>query len=536
MIQDLHDFQNNSEIDTDLCIVGAGIAGISAAREFLDQGINVCLLESGGPDFEANTQALYAGENRGLPYYDLEDARLRFFGGTTLVWGGRCVPHDPIDFETRSWVPHSGWPFSRTTLNPWYLRAQEALQLKEPVYDEQAWKQLGIVPPQFDSHSIRTGFWQFDEAFGRFSLSNCEDLKQADNVRVLLHANVTNIQVDPLCKTVKHVDIRTLEGTGCRVRAKTFILATGGIETPRLLLASKDVASNGIGNDHDLVGRFFMEHPHGRAAQISTPDPYQLWNTFRKRRARGGNLFAPVIRASEQLQQSTGILNTSVTLKCQRRPEAGIPMGKAIYKSGKARLHPTKRGRKLWRIYKKTNQFIHTLTDPIIRRRQLSSSGRGGLYLIVRGEQAPNPDSRVMLSEQHDALGVPRADLHWQFTELDKRSVATLVDTLNDEFQRLGLGRVTPESWLSDSSTAWPVDPTVSNHPIGGFHHMGTTRMADTPQSGVVDADARVHGIDNLYVAGSSLFPTSGWANPVLTTLALTLRLADHLKPQLSSR
>ncbi len=432
MIQDLHDFPDNSDIDTDLCIVGGGIAGISIASGFLNQGINVCLLESGGSDYEGNTQALYEGENLGLPYYDLEDARLRFFGGTTLVWGGRCVPHDAIDFENRPWVPHSGWPISRTDLDSWYIRAQESLELKEPIYDEQAWKKLGITPPQFDPHRIRTGFWQFDEAFARFSLNNCKDLKQADNIRILLHANVTNIQVDPLCKTIQHVDIATLEGKKGRLCAKAFVLATGGIETPRLLLASRGVASNGIGNDNDLVGLFFMEHPHGRAAHISTPDPYQLWNTFRKRRARGGNLFAPVIRSSEQQQKSSGILNTSVTLKCQRKPEAGIPIGKAIYKSGKARLHPTKGGRKLWRFYKKTNQFIHTLTDPIIRRRQLSS-GRGGLYLIVRGEQAPN-----------------------------------------------------------------------------------------------------VHGIDNLYVAGSSLFPTSGWANPVLTTLALTLRLADHLKPRLS--
>ena len=390
---------------------------------------------------------------------------------------------------------------------------------------------MGIIPPQFDPLNIRTGFWQFDEVFGRFSLSSCEDLKQADNIRILLHANVTNIQVDPSCKTVKHVDIATLEGKKGRVLAKAFILAAGGIETPRLLLASRDVAPNGIGNDKDLVGRFFMEHPHGRAAEVTTPDPYKLWNIFRKRRVRG-KLYAPLIRAGEHLQKSASILNTSITLKCQRRPEAGESIGKAIYKKGKGRFNPTRGGRKLWRMYKKTNQLIHTLTDPIVRRRQLST-GRGGLYLIIRGEQAPNPDSRVMLSQQCDALGVPQADLHWQFTELDKRSVASLTDTLNNEFQRLGLGSVTPEAWLSESSTAWPVDPSVSNHHIGGFHHMGTTRMASTPQSGVVDGDARVHGVDNLYVAGSSLFPTSGWANPVLTTLALTLRLADHLKRQL---
>jgi choline dehydrogenase-like flavoprotein len=275
-----------------------------------------------------------------------------------------------------------------------------------------------------------------------------------------------------------------------------------------------------------------MEHPHGRAARVSAPDPYRLWNTFRKRRAPGGKCFAPVIRAGEHLQKRAGILNTSLTLKCQRRPETGVPVGKAVYKSFKARMHPTKRGRAIWRIYKKTNQLVHTLTDPVVRRLQLDT-GRGGLYLVIRGEQAPNPDSRVMLSQERDALGVPQADLDWQLTALDKRTVAVLVDTLDQEFKRLGLGRVTPEAWLSDGKTAWPVDPTVSNHPIGGYHHMGTTRMADTPASGVVDADARVHGIDNLYVAGSSVFPTSGWANPVLTTLALTLRLADYLKPVL---
>ncbi len=529
MIQDFYDFQDGSEITTDLCIIGAGVAGITVAREFLDKNIDVCLLESGGPDYDGRIQALYAGENRGQPYYELDDSRLRFFGGTTLVWGGRCMPHEAIDFETRSWIPHSGWPFSRADLDPWYRRAHDALEIDDPVYDEQAWKRLGIVPPSFDPLTIRTGSWQFDEAFARFDMGNCQDLQKATNIRILLHASVTNIQADPSCSSVQHINIATLAGIKGRVRAKAYVLAAGGIETPRLLLASNGVASSGIGNDNDLVGRFFMEHPHGRAAEVITPDPYKLWDTFRKRRVPGGKLYSPMIRPGERLQEKAGILNTAVTIKCQRRPEIGISAGKAVYKSFKARMHPTRRGRRIWRIYKKTNQLIHALTDRLVRRRQLSS-GRGGLYLIIRGEQAPNPDSRVVLSGQHDALGVPQADLDWRFSDLDKRTVTTLVDALHNEFQRLGLGSVIPEEWLADTSPAWPVDPTVSNHPIGGYHHMGTTRMADDPKHGVVDADSCVHGIGNLYVAGSSVFPTSGWANPVLTTMALTLRLADHLK------
>jgi len=148
---------------------------------------------------------------------------------------------------------------------------------------------------------------------------------------------------------------------------------------------------------------------------------------------------------------------------------------------------------------------------------------------MARAEQAPNPASRVLLGDERDALGCRRANLDWQLSELDKRSVLELARAVGREFHRLNLGQLQTSPWLEDGTVAWPVDPTVGNHPIGGYHHMGTTRMSDTPSSGVVDSNCTVHGYGNLHIAGSSVFTTGGWANPTLTLLALTHRLADHI-------
>jgi choline dehydrogenase-like flavoprotein len=175
------------------------------------------------------------------------------------------------------------------------------------------------------------------------------------------------------------------------------------------------------------------------------------------------------------------------------------------------------------------------MVRPLLERAR-ARLGLRQTYLIIRGEQAPNPDSRVMLVNDRDRFGMPRAALDWRLSMADKDSVAAIARALDGELQRLGIGRVEPAEWLSDGRPEWPVDPTVSNHPIGGYHHMGTTRMSADPALGVVDADCRVHGYGNLYVAGSSVFPTGGWANPTLTILALVLRLAAHLRDPAAAR
>lgn len=512
------------------CVIGAGVAGITIARRLMRNGAEVMLLESGGTDFEAATQELYRGSNLGLPYYDLDNSRLRFFGGTVSIWGGRAALFDPIDFEARDWVPGSGWPFGRETLDPWYRAAHADFDLGEFDYGEDdAWRTLGVANPGFDPARIATRLWRFDEASERFAASRAKDLIDAPNLRILTHANVVALRANLAASRIEHIEIAALGGGASqKVTADHFILASGAIENARLLLVSQDVEPAGIGNAHDQVGRYFMEHPTGRIGRVETPDPFALWSAFQKRFMKAGPPLAPLLRMSDQVQRETGSLNSIVTFKLQRDPEKGVALGNRLYHNIKHSLAPNRRGRALDHLYRGVRAwFGRTIREPIEAARARWAGA--GVYLIVRGEQAPNPDSRVLLSDERDALGHRRADLSWQLSELDKHTARVFAAQFGSELARMGKGGVEPAAWLSEPGVAWPVDPTVGNHPIAGYHHIGGTRMSVDPAKGVVDADCRVHGYANLHVAGSSVFATAGWANPTLTLVALAIRLADRL-------
>ncbi|MBI2994068.1 MAG: GMC family oxidoreductase [Gammaproteobacteria bacterium] len=534
MLADLNELEDGAAIAADVCVIGAGAAGITVARAFLNTPHDVCLLESGGNDYEERVQSLYEGRNLGMPYYDLVESRLRLFGGTTAIWGGRCAPLDAIDFEKREWVPHSGWPFDRAHLDPWYERAHALLGLGACEYDERVWRSLGDAPPGFDPEVLRNDFWRFDLSRDRFTLNHCRDLANAANVRIVLHANAVRIQAGADARNVEHVDVASLQGRRAKVRARLYVLACGGIENPRLLLASNNVETQGIGNGHDRVGRFFMEHPHGRAGRINSDRPHELWSLFRRRPAGDGTPVALTLRPGEELQRRKKVLNSSMTIKLQREPKRGLALNKYLYQQAISKVNPTREARYLLHLYKRLRARLANFVRPSLERLRIRA-GMRHLFLIVRGEQSPNPQSRVLLSTERDAFGAPRADLDWRLSALDKTSVARQVEALDVELRRLGLGRIEPSEWLRDGTPQWPVDPTVSNHPIAGYHHMGTTRMHDDPRRGVVNVDSRVHHYGNLYVAGSSVFPTSGWANPTLTILALSLRLGDHLRRRLEN-
>ncbi len=533
MLIDLAAADGSVDLTAEVAVVGAGAAGITLARALSAAGRRVCLLEAGSLDFEADTQALYAGANLGMEYYPLVDARLRFFGGTTNVWGGRCVPLDPTDFERRDWVEHSGWPITLSDLTPHYAAAHEQLGLGAFAYGDEVWTHLGETPPAFDPARIGVRFWRFDEVKERFGAPRCADLIQSPGVTVVLHANAVHLQAHRDTRAIDHVQVRALGRPPIEVRARYYVLACGAIENARLLLASDDLEPGGIGNAHDQVGRYFMEHPHARAARVDTDRPYALWALMRKRFADPGPPVAPALVPAPGLQAERGLLNSAFTFKLQRDPKRGLPLNKRLYFRLKHAVDPTRRGRGLWHSYRGTRDWLQRrVREPVERLR--AGLGLTGLYLIARGEQAPNPSSRVRLAEERDALGLRRADLDWQLGPQDKATVLGFVEALDLEFQRLRLGRVEPAEWLFEPGDEWPVDPTVSNHPIGGYHHMGTTRMSATPRWGVVDADCRVHGHDNLYIAGSSVFATGGCANPTLTIMALSHRLAAQLERRLS--
>ena len=532
MLSDFLEMDEGLHLRADVCIVGAGPAGITLARKLAKQGHAVCLLEAGGEDFEQDTQSLYTGASVGMTYYPLENARLRFFGGTIHIWGGRCALLDDIDFEPREWVEYSGWPFRADALAGYYRNAHEILRLGRYEYDERIWRDIGASKPPFDERLLRTRFWQFDEREEPFALKRCNDLAGDDNVNVVLHANAVHIQADSNARSVKHIGISTLDGKQGRVSAAYYVLACGGIENPRLLLSSTDVEAGGIGNGRDQVGRYFMEHPHCRAGYLDSDHAYALWAALRKRYLADNVTVAPALLTTASLQREKQILNSALTFKLQRDPRQGAPNTIKLYQHLTRELDPDRRGRRLYYLYRGLKRrFERNLRAAA--EYALSVLSVTGLSLIVRAEQAPNPHSRVRLSNQKDILGLPSPELDWRLTAQDKETVRVLADTMQSEFKRLGMGGLQKSDWLEEPGLEWPFDLSVGIHPIGGYHHMGTTRMSVDPATGVVDADCRVHNYQNLYVAGSSVFPTSGWANPTLTIMALSLRLADHLDTRL---
>lgn len=519
----------------DVAIVGAGAAGIIFARYLCARGLDVLLLESGGQDYEATASDLNRGENVGLDYYPLDHARLRFFGGTTAIWGGRCAELDPIDFAVRPWVPHSGWPFTHADIQPYYRAAREifGLAAKDPGPDDL--RQAGVPLPGFASDELATPIWTFDDRSDRFAIKSSDDLIRHPRCTIVLHATVCDIRTDESARSVTKLIVSRPDGRRVEVAAADYVLAAGGIENPRLLLASRSVMPMGLGNHHDQVGRYFMEHPHARGGRIVESDARRLFAAFAKRRLSSATV-APLIAAAPALQAREGLLNTSLTV-APRRPATGSEAwAMRAYLHAKDKRDPDRIGRTLWRTTKKGVAWLQQRVDPL-RPALLHRLGRLDVALVVRGEQAPNPDSRVTLSAEQDALGMPRVRLDWRTSPLDVHSVAHLVAALGRETQRLGLGRTEPAPWLSDPSRQWVTDKLISAHPIGGYHHMGTTRMSNDATKGVTDKHGCVHGIDNLYIAGSSLFPTSGWANPTLTIAALALRTSDRLaaKAQLRS-
>lgn len=525
MIIDARGLNQGTCIKTDICIAGAGAAGITLARELSDSSLDVCLLEGGGLSLDEETEALAAGETSGIPYFDLRKSHPRVLGGATSLWGARGAPMNPIDFQARPWVPHCGWPIALHELQDYYERAHHYIGMHTPFdYDDHVWKFFKSQPILFDDASLRCSAFQFGKTilFGKHYRAV---LRQAVHIRVFLHANVTNIQRHPTANTIEHIDVRTLNGKHVQVKAEIFILACGGIENPRLMLLSDTVEPHGLGNQEDLVGRFFMEHPTTTVGTLEATNMHGICEHFSPGLVHG-RLTEVGMALSDELQRSEKCLNTVVMVKPVIGQDATDSLRRLLW-DGRRRTLEEPVATLLKRI----------LSDPLGLFANLYRHVRGrpkrynirSLIVEIRSEQDPTRESRVFLSAEKDALGLRRPHLHWVLSDLVKHSMRVTAMTFGREVARLKLGHFMMEDWLNQEETSWP--PGL----IGAHHHMGTTRMSKSVHDGVVDANCKAHTLDNLYVAGSSVFPTAGFANPTLTILALVIRLADHLKSRLKT-
>ncbi len=495
MIADLNDALQDpfAGSNYDVCICGAGVAGITLALK-LSKRLNVLLLEGGGFDYSSESQSVYQGENVGDDYVDPSIGRLRFLGGASNHWGGDCRPLDSYDFQPKAYLPDSGWPIQASDLKPYLKPAETMLELS---HDDPWVEPSGPLQERLDaSPSFQSINFKVSPPT-RFGTRYRSELEQRSNISCYLNASVLDLQLSEDPSSLDHFRVRNYAGKEFQARARIFVLATGGIENPRLLLNSDRQVPGGVGNQNQLVGRYFMDHLFCDPAEFIFEDAFSEYvdsNPF-------GDSFKGRLR--QHICENQWIRDVIDDLR-----ERDIDCLSSVRNFFSPSLELLEAERVL-------NFNV---------RMRVRTPGHGELTdgrIIMSSEQAPNPLSRIMLGDDLDQFGMRRVKLDWKVSALDIETIRRGIIRFGEAFARLELGRIKMTDWLLTDEIAARVRPV--------HHHMGTTRMGESPREGVVDSTQKVFGTKNLYVAGSSVFTTGGHANPTLTIVQMTLRLADHI-------
>ncbi|QQE66810.1 hypothetical protein GFS31_35130 [Leptolyngbya sp. BL0902] len=549
MLLDSRQFDGDAVV-ADICIIGTGPAGLSLAQEFLNHSVTGCLLESGGLAPDPAAQALAEGDTVGDPIHPPVEVCRRQVGGNANAWvvrikpgilGVRYTALDPIDFEQRDGLPHSGWPLTYDDLLPYYHRAQKVCQSGPFNYCADAWTSPATPQLALDPALVETGIFQFGPS-AAFFVGYREAIAASPNLTLHHHATVVELETAEDGHTVTRARVARPGQPDYWVSARQFVLACGGFENARLLLNSNRQQPQGLGNLYDVVGRYFHDHPFVLGGHI-LPTQRTLFNQtglYDQRwignvAAMGHLKLARAVLAREEL------LNISASLfprPSQRRHQAVISL-QALASQIKAQpISGTTVGH-LGHVLRGSDHIIQTAYRVKTQQQPwLTGFSQGGWSSVARNdrrfrtfevihqiEQSPDPANRVTLSPNRDSLGCPKLEVHWRWSPDDAHRISRAQAIFAQAFRQAGLGefQIAQEDGLP-----------VLGRPSGAHHLMGTTRMGENPRSSVVDADCRVHGLHNLFVAGSSVFPTGGYANPTLTIVALALRLGDHLKATLA--
>ncbi|AZG09792.1 GMC family oxidoreductase [Pigmentiphaga sp. H8] len=546
MLLDANTLPQDARLHADICIVGAGAAGIAMALSLADSGLDVIVLEAGGQEPEPRTQALYEGtvEDAAL-HSPLDRYRQRELGGSTTIWGGRCMPLDPIDFEARPYIAGSGWPIGAEDLAPYYPAANAWCEAGDYAYT-MAEAFAGPRRPMldgFDESHFSTHTLERFSCPTNFGGRYLQRLRTAPDLRVVLHANVTRLELDEAGEAIRRVEFKTLDGKTFAVSADSVVLAAGGLEVVRLLLNSPGRTGRGLGNAHDVVGRYYMCHLAGTIGNLVLAPPHRAWHGYDV--ADDGTYCRRRLALRPGVQREQGIGNFVARLHHPRitDPAHGTAILSLLflarafvpYEYAK-RLHGDERvtvgawlrhGVNVLRGAPSVVGFLwHWLRDRTLAARKFPSIivyPRTERYsLDFHAEQEPNRESRVSLGASVDELGMRRLHVDWRYTRQDVATVQKSLALLAADVRDSGIGEFDYDPGV--------VEREMTRYGAYGGHHIGTARMGDDPRTSVVDRNCRVHEVRNLYVAGAAVFPTSSQANPTLTLVALALRLARHLQ------
>jgi choline dehydrogenase-like flavoprotein len=524
VLQNGNEITSHSKLTTQICIVGGGVAGIVLANELQDHFENIILVESGDINYQQTSQDLYQVESFPYPLPNPHYSRLRFLGGSSNHWQNNTSPLDPIDFEYREWIPNSGWPISFKDLSPYYIKAQYYCGVAEGDYQTKYWSTL-LNKNDLVAHSktLETRIAKSAIPPVRFFDRYGKNLTTAKNIQVIANSNLVDIEYDKQTQKILSITLANNKGNNFTVHADTFVMGLGGIENARMLLAFNEKYSNQLGNQGNKVGRYFMEHPTPRAAHLFTNNS-EIFDFYQASFLKNKSVVGFFSLSSNSLEQHK-TTNLRIPL---------IPASEYTISDGISSSHIMGQALSKFTLPNNTSSHIYNILADMdmvleaVARKKFDATlfeganDIGGFEMPIMMEQTPTEDNRIRLGKEKDKLGIPKIIIDYKITDADKNRLWRSLEVIAQEVGVQSLGRL--KLLRNRSKRIWHDQLGFSNH------HMGTTRMSASPDKGVVDSYQRVFGTKNLYISGSSVFSTGGHVPPTLTIVAMTIRLAEHIK------
>jgi len=525
MLIDLEEVEKPFSAKSTVCIAGGGIAGLVLATALADAGIDVHLLEAGGREIEGRSQSIYDAEMASTKHAGTSEGRFRVFGGTSTRWGGQILPYTDDVFLPPVALSTHQWPVTAAALRPFYRRVEELLGINNLSFDAEVLETWNAVLPSWlktnQNLALRFSKWA---PFSRRNLAQTLGIKaiRSGRISVFLHANVTECLLSPDGMSIEAFLVRNYRGTRFRFVGQQYVMATGTIETSRLLLASSSVCPRGVGNCHGQVGRMFHDHVSAPVATVNGKARSQLLTWLGPYFSRG-TTHTGRFEATAELRRQYALPAIMAHLTIEEPEESGIVIARDLFRSiQRGNTFSVIRG-KYRRLPAASLQIVRLGYHARINHRRVVSP-QATVTLRVDCEQSVRSENRIRLSEYaKDALGIPKAIVDWRVSQCEIQSMRRYAQFLHRELNRRGLAAI---DWHPGALRLRSDDfPSIrdTNHPMGG------TMMGHDPRQSVVDDNLRVHGVDNLYIASCSTFPSGGSSNPTFTMMALAFRLSEQL-------
>ncbi len=510
----------------DVCLVGSGPASITVAHELKDSGLRIIILEGGNENYNHDSQKMYAPAFPPHYYEDTTHDRVRMLGGSSTHWENNTSEYLPSDFLKKDWIQYSGWPISYEDVAAHYPLAAEYCSTGQDSYDSEYWhKSLNISDPVAASHYIRTGIKKSPKQPTRFFKKYHQALAQSPNITIVKNANLKDIEYDPVTKNITSMRFCNYELDGFDVFAKRFIMCLGGIENARFLGIFNEKYENQLGNRYDQVGRYFMDHPLLRAAQLyPTQDSLGL---LKQRAYRDKRFISGFLEHNDESILKHEIVNVRMPLfkASEYKLSTGIESAHVFAQALQDGQLPDHSFSHLWNILRDADMVLEGVSRKKLGKHLFaSSSEQNGFETLIMFEQLPHYDNRIWLGQTRDKFGLKRHRVTWKFHDKDIKLGWKSLEIMAAELASTKVGRL---RILQEFEERLQKEKLFVCH-----HHMGTTRMAENEAEGVVDSNQKVFNTNNLFINGSSVFVTGSHIPPTLTITALSIRLAKHIRSQ----